>query len=206
MLTELSSHPIVSHHITVLRDVQTPAEAFRQSAAAVTRILMLEGAKQLQLDPLCVQTPLEEAVGAKFKGGVVLVPILRAGLGMLDACLQILPSAAVGYVGLERDEATAVARCYYSKMPSLVDCGHIFLIDPMLATGGSAVQSIEQLKSLGAKRISMLCIISAPEGIEAVGQAHPDVDVFTGVLDRELNEQKYICPGLGDFGDRLYCT
>ncbi|MGB0415735.1 MAG: uracil phosphoribosyltransferase [Coraliomargarita sp.] len=206
MLTELRDHPIVAHHITVLRDVETSPQDFRQSATALTRVLMLEASKHLHVDSVRVETPIETTDGAKLSGSVVLVPILRAGLGMLEACLEILPTAAVGYVGLERDEDTAVARCYYSKMPPLEDSEHVFVIDPMLATGGSAVQSVEQLKSLGAKRISMLCIISAPEGIEAVQKAHPDVAVFTTVLDRELNDQKYICPGLGDFGDRLYCT
>ena len=206
MLTELNDHPIVAHHITTLRSVDTTAEPFRKSAAAVTRMLMLEASKLLELERVIVQTPIEETEGAQLNGNVVLVPILRAGLGMLESCLEILPTASVGYVGLERDEETAVARCYYSKMPPLETADHVFVIDPMLATGGSAAQSIEQLKSLGAKRITMLCIIAAPEGVEAVKEQHPDVAVFTGVLDRELNDQKYICPGLGDFGDRLYCT
>ena len=206
MLTQLHDHPLVRHYITILRDQATTAQEFRQICNAVTRAVVLEGARSLDLETSTVQTPLEPTEGARVEGQIVFVPILRAGLGMLETSLEIIPSATVGYIGLERDEATATASCYYSKMPDLNEAKHVFLLDPMLATGGSAIQSIERLKSLGAIRITMICIISAPEGVAAIKEAHPDVNVVTAVVDRELDENKFIRPGLGDFGDRLFGT
>jgi len=206
MSIELHNHPLIRHHMTILRDSRTTTENFRRSALGITGVLITEAAKLLNLDSFQVQTPLELTEGAKIRAGVVLVPVLRAGVGMLDGALAILPDAAVGYVGLERDEATAMANCYYSKMPPLESAQIVYILDPMLATGGSAISAIEQLKDLGATRITMVSIIAAPEGMQAVQVAHPDVSIITGVVDRALNEQKYILPGLGDFGDRLYRT
>ena len=206
MITELNHHPVVRHFLTILRDRNTNAPAFRQAAAAITHALVLEAARKLDLQACCVQTPLEAAEGGYIAGKVVFVPILRAGLGMLEASLQILPDASVGYIGLERDEATAEAHCYYSKMPELDAVQRVFLLDPMLATGGTAVQSIDQIKKMGAQRCSMVSIIAAPDGVATLREAHPDVDLVTGVIDRELDANKYICPGLGDFGDRLFGT
>jgi uracil phosphoribosyltransferase len=206
MLTQLHNHPLVRHYLTILRDQTTTAVEFRRVCDAMTRAIMMEAARGLVVETFTVQTPLESTEGARIEGQVVLVPILRAGLGMLEASLEIIPNATVGYIGLERDETTAVARCYYSKMPDLNEVKHVFLLDPMLATGGSAVQSLERLKSLGAHRITMVCILSAPEGVATVEAAHPDVDIVTGVVDRQLDENKYIRPGLGDFGDRLFGT
>ena len=137
---------------------------------------------------------------------MTLVPILRAGLSMLDASLAMLPEARVGFIGMERDEATAKARSYYSKMPKLEAAQKVLVLDPMLATGGSSIQAISELKRLGASDIDFVCIIAAPEGVEALNSAHPDVAITCGAIDRELNPQKFICPGLGDFGDRLYGT
>jgi uracil phosphoribosyltransferase len=153
-----------------------------------------------------VATPLGPAQGRVVASDVVVVPVLRAGLGMLDAVLELLPTARVGHIGLQRDEATAIASRYYSKLPSNLADSHVLMIDPMLATGGSAVAAIDLIKSAGARDISMICIVSAPEGVALLESRHPDVAVYTPVIDRELNAHKFIVPGLGDFGDRLYGT
>ncbi len=206
MVTELSDHPLLQHQLTILRDVSTDASAFRQACSGMTQILVAEAAKSLKVETRTVQTPLEEAEGYRIAGSVVFVPILRAGLGMLDDAMATIPESSVGYIGLERDESTAVASCYYAKMPELDPDSQVFVLDPMLATGGSAVQCVDQLKQSGAKKVSMICVIAAPEGIACLREAHPDVPVVAGKIDRELNHQKYILPGLGDFGDRLFNT
>jgi len=206
MTTELSEHPLIQHYLTILRDQSTATADFRRASSGITRVLVMESAKLLEVEPLSVQTPLETTDGAQIVLPVVFVPILRAGLGMLDVAMEIVPNSTVGYIGLERDESTAVANCYYSKGPNMKEAKHVFLLDPMLATGGSAEQSIQRLKKLGAQRITMVCIISSPEGVQYLRDAHPDVDIITGVIDRELDENKYIRPGLGDFGDRLFGT
>jgi uracil phosphoribosyltransferase len=206
MTSDLSDHPLVQHHLTILRDVTTEAPAFRQACSGMTQVLVAEAAKSLAVDKVRVTTPLEETDGARIAGSVVFVPILRAGLGMLDHAMATIPGSSVGYIGLERDEATALASCYYTKMPELDAASQVFVLDPMLATGGSAVQCVDQLKQHGAKNISMICIIAAPEGIACLEAAHPEVSILAGKIDRQLNEQKYILPGLGDFGDRLFNT
>lgn len=206
MTIELSEHPLVQHHMTTLRDVATAAPAFRQACAGITQVLATEAAKWLGIESLRVQTPLETTTGGRIAGKVVFVPILRAGLGMLDPAMATIPNSSVGYIGFERDETTAVASCYYAKMPAIDSASHILVLDPMLATGGSAVQCVDQIKQTGAKRIGMVCIIAAPEGIAALQAAHPDVRILAGKIDRELNDRKYILPGLGDFGDRLFDT
>lgn len=172
----------------------------------MTQVIVTEAAKLLKVDAVRVETPLEEADGSRISGSVVFVPILRAGLGMLDHAMETIPGSSVGYIGMERDEVTAEASCYYAKMPELDAVTQVFVLDPMLATGGSAVQCINEIKKHGAKNISMICIIAAPEGVEALENAHPDVDIIAGKIDRQLNDQKYILPGLGDFGDRLFNT
>lgn len=206
MAIELSNHPLVRHYLTILRDAETTAESFRRATTGITGVLMIESAKQLEMETFPVQTPLEQTEGARIAGDVVFVPILRAGLGMLDAAMAAVPGSSVGYIGLERDETTAEASCYYSKMPELGAAQIVYVLDPMLATGGSAIQCIEQIKSAGATRISMVGIIAAPEGIAALQEAHPDVTIMIGTIDRALDKNKYIRPGLGDFGDRLFRT
>lgn len=206
MATDLSEHPLVQHHLTILRDVTTEAPDFRRASSGITQVLVAEAAKSLELEAVRVMTPLEETDGALLTPRVVFVPILRAGLGMLDNAMATIPGSSVGYIGLERDEETAVASCYYAKMPNLEAASHVIVLDPMLATGGSAVQCIDQLKQRGASKVSMVCIIAAPEGIECLESAYPDVEIVAGKIDRQLNEQKYILPGLGDFGDRLFNT
>lgn len=206
MTTDLSAHPLVQHYLTILRDRSTKASQFRRCSRSITEVIMVEAAKLLSLEPVEVETPLETTKGARLSTGVVFVPILRAGLGMLDPAMGIIPGSSVGYIGMERDEATAEASCYYAKMPDLSQSSQVFVLDPMLATGGSAAQCVEQVKAHGAKKVNMVCIIAAPEGIAAFEAAHPDVAIVAGKIDRELNAQKYILPGLGDFGDRLFNT
>ena len=206
MITELKNHSIALHYLSLLRDERTDISDFRKATIVLTQALVLEASRQLELSAESINTPLEKIEGQKIKGKLVFVPILRAGLGMLDAALDILPNAAVGYIGLERDEQTAIAHCYYSKMPNLSDVQKVFLLDPMLATGGSASQSIVKLKELGAKNVSMVSIVAAPEGLQHLQELHPDVDIFTASIDRELDANRYILPGLGDYGDRLFGT
>jgi uracil phosphoribosyltransferase len=206
MVKEVHEHPLVRHHLTVLRDVRTGASAFRRSCAALTRVVVAEAVKDLPLERFEVETPLETTEGWRIGGPIVFVPILRAGLGMLEPAMETVPGSSVGYIGMERDEATAEASCYYAKMPDLESAGRIYLLDPMLATGGSAAQCVDQLKQRGAKEIAMICIVAAPEGIALMQETHPDVDIVTAAVDRQLNEKKYILPGLGDFGDRLFNT
>ena len=198
-------HPVVDHYLTVLRDTRTGAEGFRHACEVTTRYLVARAAEHLATETLPVETPLEPVDGRRLQGETVLVPILRAGLGMLHAAAGMLPRVTVGYIGLERDESTAVARCYYTRMPQL-EGRDVFLLDPMLATGGSANHAIAHLKETGAGSVVMVSIIAAPEGVAAVEAAHPDTVIVTGCVDRELDDNKYIRPGLGDFGDRLYGT
>lgn len=189
-----------------LRDTKTPPEYFRRLANRISVLLAAEALRDLPTDAITVKTPLADAPGRRIARDVVVVPVLRAGLGMLDAVLQLLPSARVGHIGLQRDEITAVASQYYSKLPPNLDKSYVLMIDPMLATGGSAVAAIDLLRRAGAYDIHILCIVAAPEGVELVERHHPDVHIYTPVVDRHLNAHKYIVPGLGDFGDRLYGT
>jgi uracil phosphoribosyltransferase len=199
-------HPLVHDALMELRDVTTPPPAFRRAANRISVLLAAEALSHVPSRSSTVTTPLGPADGRVVDGDVVVVPVLRAGLGMLDAVLEILPSARVGHIGLQRDEATAIASKYYTKLPRNMADSFVLMIDPMLATGGSAVAAIDLIKAAGARVIRMICIVAAPEGVALVEQHHPDVEIYTPVVDRELNAQKYIVPGLGDFGDRLYGT
>jgi uracil phosphoribosyltransferase len=189
-----------------LRDARTPPPAFRRAANRISMLLAAEALRSLPSAPATVATPLGPADGRVVRTDVVVVPVLRAGLGMLDAVLELLPTARVGHIGLQRDEATAIASRYYSKLPPDITKSHVLMIDPMLATGGSAVAAIDLIKAAGATAISMICIVSAPEGVSLLERVHPDVAVFSPIVDKELNAHKFIVPGLGDFGDRLYGT
>lgn len=199
-------HPIVHDALMELRDARTEPPAFRRAANRISVLLAAEALRALPSTVATVVTPLGPAQGRIVSTDVVVVPVLRAGLGMLDAVLELLPSARVGHIGLQRDEATAIASRYYSKLPPKLSESHVLMIDPMLATGGSAVAAIDLIKAAGARDISMICIVSAPEGVALLEQRHSDVAVYTPVIDRELNAHKFIVPGLGDFGDRLYGT
>ena len=198
-------HPLIEEVLAELRDQSTPPERFRLLSRQLTTLLAFDASRDLPSRADKVRTPLEETDVKRLDAVVVLVPVLRAGMGMLDVMLSMFPKASVGYVGLERDESTAVARQYYRKLPNLSGA-FVFLLDPMLATGGSASAAVALLKEQGATRVRLLCIVAAPEGIERLGEDHPGVDIYTAAVDRALNEQKYIMPGLGDYGDRLYGT
>jgi uracil phosphoribosyltransferase len=199
-------HPLVQDALMELRDVRTPPPEFRRVANRISVLLAAEALNDVPSQRHTVETPLGPAHGLVVSGDVVVVPVLRAGLGMLDAVLELLPAARVGHIGLQRDEATAIASKYYTKLPRDLADSFVLMIDPMLATGGSAVAAIDLLKAAGARTVRIICIVAAPEGIALVEQHHPDVAVYTPVIDRELNRHKYIVPGLGDFGDRLYGT
>jgi len=200
------NHPLVHDALMELRDVRTQPPEFRRAANRISVLLAAEALKDVPSRPHTVETPLGPAEGLAVGGDVVVVPVLRAGLGMLDAVLELLPAARVGHIGLQRDEATAIASKYYTKLPRELAASYVLMIDPMLATGGSAVAAIDLLKAAGARTLRMICIVAAPEGVALVEQHHPDVEVYTPVIDRQLNSHKYIVPGLGDFGDRLYGT
>ena len=197
---------MVHDALATLRDVTTPPEVFRRMAVRISLLLAAEATRDVPSDSVSVLTPLGPADGRRVGAGVVVVPVLRAGLGMLDAVLELLPNARVGHIGLQRDEMTAVASQYYSKLPRDLTGSYVLMIDPMLATGGSAVAGLDLLKAAGATDIRMICIVAAPEGIALVERHHPNVHIYTPAVDQGLNAHKFIVPGLGDFGDRLYGT
>jgi uracil phosphoribosyltransferase len=205
MSMEVVHHPLVRHILTRLRDLTTEPAQFRALARQLTLLLAVEATRDLPLREQQVQTPLELAQGYALAQPIVAVPILRAGLGMLEAITELFTEVRVGYIGLERDEATAVARAYYCKLPPIGD-SRVLLLDPMLATGGSAAQAIEVLLRAGARDIVHICVVAAPEGVRLLNERFPQVRIVAASLDRGLNDRKFILPGLGDFGDRLYGT
>ena len=199
-------HPLIDHSLTVIRRKDTGTEEFRRHAGIVSKILLVEVMKDLATARVKIETPLAPMTGKKLKDEVVVVPVLRAGLAMLFAIQDFLPAVSVGFVGLERDEHTAQAREYYRKLPKLLASHQVLVIDPMLATGGSFDDTVTLLKEKGAKRITIVSIVSAPEGINRIQKNHPDVKIFTAAIDDHLNDKKFIVPGLGDFGDRYFGT
>ena len=205
MPLHLLQHPLGAHVLTHLRDKTTKPALFRTLSYQISLLLALEATRDLATEEKAIETPMEPMTGRVLAKHLVVVPILRAGLGMLQPFHDVFPDVSVGYVGLERDHTTAVARSYYCKLPPLAG-SRVLVVDPMLATGGSAVQALTLVKQHGATEVSLVCIVGAPEGVAAVEQAHPEVPIILGVLDRALNSRKYILPGLGDFGDRLYGT
>jgi uracil phosphoribosyltransferase len=206
MSFELVRHPLVEDVMARLRDRATPPDEFRRLARRVSLVLIIEATRDLALREGTVETPLETAPARRLARRVVAVPVLRAGLGMLDAFLELVPQAEVGYFGLERNEETAVARRYYEKVPKNLGDALVFLLDPMLATGGSAAMAVEGLRELGATEVRLLCIVAAPEGVAHLAAVTPGARIYCAALDRTLNDRKYILPGLGDFGDRLFRT
>jgi uracil phosphoribosyltransferase len=202
----LVEHPLVHDALASLRDTRTRPDQFRRAATRISVLLAAEAMRDLPTCGVTVDSPLGPAPGRTVGADVVVVPVLRAGLGMLDAVLGLVPSARVGHIGLQRDEMTAVASQYYSKLPADLHASYVLMIDPMLANGGSVVAALDLLERAGARHIRIVCIVAAPEGVALVERHHPDVIIYTPVVDRELNAQKYIVPGLGDFGDRLYGT
>ena len=205
MTVTVVDHPLAQHLLLSLRDETTAPERFRYVTKRLTTLLIIAATTDLPSTPATVQTPLAPATGRFLDGSLVAVPILRAGLGMLDAVVELFPQVRVGYLGLERDEATFEPSEYYAKLPRLDDAV-VFVLDPMLATGGSASAALDSVKKAGATKIRMVSIVSAPEGVDALQQAHPDVEIVTAAVDTELDTSAYIVPGLGDFGDRLFGT
>lgn len=203
---KLIKHPLLTNSLTFLRSADTGTEEFRKHAGIVSKILLIETLKNLKLKKYRITTPLSPMDTKILKDDVVVVPVLRAGLAMLFALNDFLPSVAVGFVGLERNEETAVAREYYRKLPKILSTHKVIVIDPMLATGGSFDDTVKILKSKSAKNITLVSIVSAPEGLKRIEENHPDVKIITAAIDSHLNDKKYIVPGLGDFGDRYFGT
>jgi uracil phosphoribosyltransferase len=200
-------HPLVQHKLTILRDRDTPTKIFKELVDEIAMLMAYEATIDLTVEPLDVQTPLETTVGRHISGKkLTLVPILRAGLGMVEGILRLVPAARVGHIGLYRDHDTLQPVDYYFKIPGDVAERDFFVLDPMLATGGSAAAAVASLKRAGATRIRFLCLVAAPEGVRRLADAHPDVQIYCAALDRELNSMGYILPGLGDAGDRLFGT
>lgn len=200
-------HPLIRHKMATLRDVRTPKKEFRELVEEVSMLMAYEATKDLPVAAVEIETPLERTIEQVVSGKkLVLVPILRAGLGMVDGVVRLIPSARVGHIGIYRDHETLEAVPYYSKIPADPEARDFILLDPMLATGGSAIAAVDALKALGAQRVRMMCLVAAPEGAQRLLDAHPDVQVYTAALDRELDENGYIRPGLGDAGDRLFGT
>lgn len=203
----VTRHPLVQHKLSILRNRTTPTKIFKELVDEIAMLMAYEATSDLPLEPVPVETPLEQTTGWRVSGKkLTLVPILRAGLGMVEGVLRLVPSARVGHIGLYRDHDTLEPVDYYFKVPGDVAERHFFVLDPMLATGGSAVAAVSSLKRAGATRTRFLCIVAAPEGIARMAAAHPDVPIFCAALDRELNASGYILPGLGDAGDRLFGT
>ncbi len=200
------THPLAQRHLTVMRDVATPPHRFRRHLNLLGRMLFLEATRELPVTPIRVQTPITETSGVQLARPLVFVPILRAGLGLLDGILSLVPDASVAHVGIKRNEETALPQPYYANLPPIITEADVFLLDPMLATGGSACEAVSQIKKAGASRITMICVVSCPEGIAALNKAHPDVRIVTAAIDEKLNDRSYIVPGLGDAGDRYFGT
>jgi len=203
----VSDHPLMKHKLAHLRDKNTSSKVFRELVNEISLIVGIEASRDLPVNPVKIQTPLTQADAQIISmNQIVILPILRAGLGMVDALLTLFPKANAGHMGMERDEQTYIPTDYYFKLPPSSENSIYFVLDPMLATGGSVISAIEKIKDMGIKNIRFLSIISAPEGVTALQNSHPDVTIYTGALDKKLNENKYIVPGLGDAGDRLFGT
>ena len=203
----LIDHPLIQHKLTIMRDKHTPSKAFRELLDEISMLMGYEITRNLPLEEVEITTPIQKAKFKKIKGKkLALVPILRAGLGMVDGLLRLVPVARVGHIGLYRDPETHLPVEYYCKMPPDIDKRLVIIVDPMLATGGSAADAITMVKNRGAKNIVLMCLVAAPEGVEKVLNTHPDVDIYSAALDEKLNDHAYIIPGLGDAGDRLFGT
>lgn len=200
------THPLILHKISMIRDEKTTVKDFRELVYEISLLMGYESTRDLDMIEQTVKTPIAETTGKFIAKQVALVPILRAGLGMVDALMSIIPAAKVGHVGLYRDHETLEPKEYYCKLPPDIDKRQVIVLDPMLATGGSSIAAIDFIKQRGARRIKLMCIIGAPEGVDAVMNAHPDIELFVGTIDEKLNEKGYIVPGLGDAGDRLFGT
>ena len=199
-------HPLAEHALSILRDRNTQTDAFRRYARVLAQLLALQVLEELPTREAQIETPIETTTGRLLDGTLIFVPVLRAGLALLDAISDFVPGSKVGFVGLERDEQTAIARSYYQKLPQQLEESTVIILDPMLATGGSAVATIKLLREHAAREIRLACVVAAPEGIALVAEQYPDVRIYSTVVDRTLNDKKFIVPGLGDFGDRYFGT
>ncbi|KRM39659.1 uracil phosphoribosyltransferase [Ligilactobacillus aviarius subsp. aviarius DSM 20655] len=204
---EVLDHPLIQHKLTIIRNKDCGTREFREVVNEIAELMVYEVCRDMPLEDIEVETPVATAVEKRLAGKkVVVVPILRAGLGMVDGVLELLPAAKVGHIGMYRDEETLQPHEYFVKMPDHLDKREMIIVDPMLATGGSAIAAVDALKKRGAKSIRFVCLVAAPEGVKALREAHPDIDVYAAALDDHLNENGYIVPGLGDAGDRLFGT
>ena len=205
MLTVLN-HPLITHKLTLMRNKDTGTKDFRENLDEIAELMAYEVCRDLPTEPVQIETPMGPCTGYQLSREVVIVPILRAGIGLLDGIRRLVPTAKVGFIGLYRDEETLEPHEYFAKFPNNLDEAVVMVVDPMLATGGSAVSAIDAIKKRGAKNIKLVCLVGVPEGVRAVREAHPDVDIYLAALDDRLNEIGYIVPGLGDAGDRIFGT
>ncbi|EOT38060.1 uracil phosphoribosyltransferase [Enterococcus columbae] len=200
-------HPLIQHKLTMIRDKNCGTKVFREVVNEIAMLMAYEVSRDMPLEETVIETPICKTTQKTLSGKkVAIVPILRAGIGMVDGILELIPAAKVGHVGLYRDEETLEPHEYFMKLPEDIDSRQLFVVDPMLATGGSAIMAIDSLKKRGASNIRFVCLVAAPEGVKALQEAHPDIDIYTASLDEKLNENGYIVPGLGDAGDRLFGT
>lgn len=203
----ITNHPLIQHKLSILRRVETSSKDFRTLVGEIAMLLCYEATRDLHLKDVEIETPICKTTARNIDGKkLAVVPILRAGLGMVEGVLELIPSARVGHIGLYRDPKTHEPHEYYCKLPDPIDQRQIVVVDPMLATGGSAIAAVDFIKKHGGQKIKFMSIIAAPEGVDALMKAHPDIQLYVGCLDRELNENAYICPGLGDAGDRIFGT
>ncbi|ASZ08308.1 MULTISPECIES: uracil phosphoribosyltransferase [Enterococcus] len=204
---QVIDHPLIQHKLTIIRDKNCGTKVFREVVDEIAMLMAYEVSRDMPLEDIVIETPITESTQKTLSGKkVAIVPILRAGIGMVDGILELIPAAKVGHIGLYRDEETLEPHEYFVKLPEDIDVRQLFVVDPMLATGGSAIMAIDALKARGASNIKFVCLVAAPEGVKALQEAHPDIDIYTAALDEKLNEQGYIVPGLGDAGDRLFGT
>ncbi|MBM7710658.1 uracil phosphoribosyltransferase [Enterococcus xiangfangensis] len=204
---QVIDHPLIQHKLTIIRDKNCGTKVFREVVNEIAMLMAYEVSRDMPLEEVEIETPITVSKQKTLSGKkVAIVPILRAGIGMVDGILELIPAAKVGHIGMFRDEETFEPHEYFFKMPEDIDSRQLFIVDPMLATGGSAIMAIDSLKKRGASNMKFVCLVAAPEGVKLLQEAHPDVDIYTAALDDRLNEQGYIVPGLGDAGDRLFGT
>lgn len=205
-MLEVLNHPLITHKLTQMRKKETGTKDFRENLDEIAELMAYEVCRDLPVNPVDIETPIGPTVGYELAREVVIVPILRAGIGLLDGIRRLVPTAKVGFIGLYRDEKTLEPHEYFAKFPKDLDQAVVMVVDPMLATGGSAVAALDMIKKRGAKNIKLVCLVGVPEGVKAVQKAHPDVDIYLAAMDDRLNENGYIVPGLGDAGDRIFGT
>ena len=205
-MLEVLNHPLITHKLTQMRKTKTGTKDFRENLDEIAELMAYEVCRDLPVQPVEIETPVAPCVGYELSKEVIIVPILRAGIGLLDGIRRLVPTAKVGFIGLYRDEETLEPHEYFAKFPKGLEDAVVMVVDPMLATGGSAVAALDAIKARGAKNIKLVCLVGVPEGVKAVQTAHPDVDIYLAAMDDHLNERGYIVPGLGDAGERIFGT